>query len=527
MRDTIRDDILCPCCYGGLEIEESERRYGMAWEGRMRCRSCAAEYPLKGGIAFLSAIDRTWRPMLGEFLARVEITEAVKKDGGFEADRQESVEVEYEVTRDLMGRMLERALEELRVQPGMRVLDVGADMCGVARRFVALGAEVVALDVEYTHLQSVDFGADEGAATPGTFTRVMGDAHRLPFADGSFDVAFCRSSIHHLDNMHVALKEMARVTAPGGRVFLASEPARAVLDSEALQVASLFDYQQGLNERMKPVYYMTLPLRLFGRDLQVEYHDPIRQMRTQRLFDIARVKPESLFRSGEKLGFVSSFKLLLTTAATNVSVIRNRLPAPRPAALGPSDLVCDVDDLVTTDIVYKLSPELIDGRDPVIAYLELHRERLGEVYSGLIADERPPAGLDMWRPGSEGFLRTGFRDVERWGHGPGFRRTNRRAYCYLGALPAAGELRMRVRGFSPGGGPSKGTVLVNRVPAGEFDVPGIGRRVLVFRKPQAAAGGGVLEIEVRNSTMCVGDSVLANGDTREVGLGVESIWQGE
>ena len=43
-------------------------------------------------------------------------------------------------------------------------------------------------------------------------------AYDLPFEDGTFDVAFCHQVLQHLSDPVAALREMARVTKPGGRV---------------------------------------------------------------------------------------------------------------------------------------------------------------------------------------------------------------------------------------------------------------------------------------------------------------------
>lgn len=46
----------------------------------------------------------------------------------------------------------------------------------------------------------------------------IADAHHLPFADGSFDAAFCSGTLHHLSRPGRGVAEIVRVTKPGGRV---------------------------------------------------------------------------------------------------------------------------------------------------------------------------------------------------------------------------------------------------------------------------------------------------------------------
>lgn len=47
-----------------------------------------------------------------------------------------------------------------------------------------------------------------------------GNAESLPFVDDSFDVVYCRSSLHHFGDPVRAVAEMQRVCRPGGRVVL-------------------------------------------------------------------------------------------------------------------------------------------------------------------------------------------------------------------------------------------------------------------------------------------------------------------
>jgi ubiquinone/menaquinone biosynthesis C-methylase UbiE len=46
------------------------------------------------------------------------------------------------------------------------------------------------------------------------------NAARLPFADASFDLVFCRAAVHHFAEPGAQVGEMARVCRPGGRVVL-------------------------------------------------------------------------------------------------------------------------------------------------------------------------------------------------------------------------------------------------------------------------------------------------------------------
>jgi ubiquinone/menaquinone biosynthesis C-methylase UbiE len=48
-----------------------------------------------------------------------------------------------------------------------------------------------------------------------------GDAYSLPYAAAKFDLASCAYALHHLEHPAAAMKELARVVRPGGRLALA------------------------------------------------------------------------------------------------------------------------------------------------------------------------------------------------------------------------------------------------------------------------------------------------------------------
>ncbi|WP_433364577.1 class I SAM-dependent methyltransferase [Actinoplanes sp. CA-142083] len=97
---------------------------------------------------------------------------------------------------------------------GLRVLDVACGTGIVARRAAATAAGVTALDKSPAML--------EVAARLDPRVRwVPGDAAELPFADHSFDVAFCQQGLQFTPDPAAVVRELHRVVAPGGRLALA------------------------------------------------------------------------------------------------------------------------------------------------------------------------------------------------------------------------------------------------------------------------------------------------------------------
>ena len=95
---------------------------------------------------------------------------------------------------------------------GTRVLDLGCGRGGVVEQFPNTLDRWVGIDPDFRSLQEHRLSA---------FRRLCGKAERLPFPAASFDLVCCSWVLEHLPDPARALREVARVLAPGGRfVFL-------------------------------------------------------------------------------------------------------------------------------------------------------------------------------------------------------------------------------------------------------------------------------------------------------------------
>src|SRR5919198_2606601 len=95
-----------------------------------------------------------------------------------------------------------------------RALDVGTGAGTLALAFAPLVREVVGVDVVPELLERARRTA------PANVTFVEGDATKLPFESGSFELSCSRRTLHHIARPEYAVAELARVTAPGGRIFV-------------------------------------------------------------------------------------------------------------------------------------------------------------------------------------------------------------------------------------------------------------------------------------------------------------------
>ncbi len=99
----------------------------------------------------------------------------------------------------------------LALRPGERVLDLAA----------GTGVSTVELGKSGAWCVATDFS--QGMLAAGRFRQVpmvAGDAMALPFADDSFDAVTISFGLRNVADIDLALREMLRVTKPGGRVVV-------------------------------------------------------------------------------------------------------------------------------------------------------------------------------------------------------------------------------------------------------------------------------------------------------------------
>jgi ubiquinone/menaquinone biosynthesis C-methylase UbiE len=100
----------------------------------------------------------------------------------------------------------------------MIVLDVACGAAHVAEQVAPLVRQVVGVDLTPALLRLGHDRVRQAGLT--NLLLLEGNVADLPFLEGSFDLVFCRSALHHFRNPGAAVREMARVCRAGGRVVV-------------------------------------------------------------------------------------------------------------------------------------------------------------------------------------------------------------------------------------------------------------------------------------------------------------------
>jgi demethylmenaquinone methyltransferase/2-methoxy-6-polyprenyl-1,4-benzoquinol methylase len=126
----------------------------------------------------------------------------------------------YDLTNTVLSfaqdrRWRRRTRQCLLLEAGERVLDLAAGTGVSTLELARGGATAVACDFSLGMLR-----AGRASRRRRRVPFVAGDATNLPFADGVFDAAVISFGLRNVSDPALALREMARVVRPGGRLVI-------------------------------------------------------------------------------------------------------------------------------------------------------------------------------------------------------------------------------------------------------------------------------------------------------------------
>ncbi|MFF1418349.1 demethylmenaquinone methyltransferase [Streptomyces sp. NPDC058280] len=130
----------------------------------------------------------------------------------------DDVAANYDLTNDVLSlgqaRLWRKEVAKaVNARPAEKVLDLAAGTATSSLPFAATGAYVVPCDFSQGMLR-------EGKKRHPWMPFTTGDATRLPFADEVFDAVTISFGLRNVHDTDLALRELYRVTKPGGRVVI-------------------------------------------------------------------------------------------------------------------------------------------------------------------------------------------------------------------------------------------------------------------------------------------------------------------
>ena len=137
----------------------------------------------------------------------------------------------------------EEALAVAGVQRGMVAADLGAGTGFITEGLVRAGLQVIAVDESEAMLETMrkKFSGIEG------IDYRVGEAETLPIPSGGVDYAFANMYLHHVAAPSKAIKEMARILKPGGKLVLTD------LDEHPFEFLRLEQYDRWLGFKRQDV----------------------------------------------------------------------------------------------------------------------------------------------------------------------------------------------------------------------------------------------------------------------------------
>ncbi|MFI0923230.1 demethylmenaquinone methyltransferase [Streptomyces sp. NPDC021012] len=130
----------------------------------------------------------------------------------------DDVAANYDLTNDVLSlgqdrRWRKEVAKAVDARPAQKVLDLAAGTATSSQPFVKAGAYVVPCDFSLGMLR---VGKKNHPWMPFT----AGDGTKLPFRDDVFDAVTISFGLRNIQDTEQALRELHRVTKPGGRVVI-------------------------------------------------------------------------------------------------------------------------------------------------------------------------------------------------------------------------------------------------------------------------------------------------------------------
>lgn len=131
----------------------------------------------------------------------------------------------------------------LKLEPGMKVLDVGCGNGNFSMKLAGMGCVVTGIDVSEEMLK---VARGKAAELDLSISYLQMDATELAFEDSAFDVVLAMATVEFIEDTAQAVKEMFRVAKVGGQILIGTINADSdwgdYYQAKKLQGKSIYRY---------------------------------------------------------------------------------------------------------------------------------------------------------------------------------------------------------------------------------------------------------------------------------------------
>jgi len=186
--------VVCPDCKSSLTVRADEKDAAEIVTGLLRCTACHSTYPVVRGIPRFAGAD-SYAASFGRQWNWFRTVQLDSKNGSRESERALKAATGWN-DGDYAGAL---------------VLDAGVGAGRYAECAARKGAEVFgvdlseAIDAAYANIGGLD-----------NVHLVQADIFRMPFRDGTFDLAYSMGVLHHTPDARGAFDKVAATVKQGG-----------------------------------------------------------------------------------------------------------------------------------------------------------------------------------------------------------------------------------------------------------------------------------------------------------------------
>ncbi len=176
----------------------------------------------------------------------------MSEQSGFQLQSGAAQSYEEQQVPSLLRPLAELTLRHVVVNEGDQVIDVACGT-GIMGRLVAekLGkaGSVVGVDL---NPGMIEVAREHSPETSVSVEWLQGDANDLQFPDASFDIAFCQQGLQFFPEKVAALKELRRVTTPGGFIILTVWSAVSPVNAAISDALARYVNQEAAQSALSP-----------------------------------------------------------------------------------------------------------------------------------------------------------------------------------------------------------------------------------------------------------------------------------